>query len=206
MRKVSTITFWLSIVLLSIYFYWDNAIAYLYGYRSVNFGDSFSENRAWFVAHIAGASFSLFLGPLQFWKAIRTKWIRFHRVAGRLYVIGSMIAALSAMKLSLISECHGCRYPLFGLSVLFLLTTSLAWYAVITKNMEAHRQFVVRSYACALAFVFVRLYQLIPMDLYASLADPMLKRTVNEWIFSFLPLLTVEIVMVWIPSVKRRSV
>ncbi len=205
-KKILFIIFWTFLIVLSLYFYYDNAIAYLYGYRSERFGQTLFENQIWFIAHIIGATFSLFLGPIQFWKPVRKKYIRYHRLAGKFYIIGSLFAGISSLRLSLINDCIGCRYPLFILSILFLLSTSLAWFAIKQKNVTAHKQFMTRSYTCALAFVFVRLNQIIPLNfLYDIIEDTAIRRTVNEWIFSFVPIILVEIFMIWLPSVKRKK-
>ncbi len=205
-KKLLIILFWTTILVVSSYFYYDNAIAYLFGYRSERFGQTLFENQIWFILHIIGATFSLFLGPLQFWGTIRKKYINYHRFAGKLYIVGSLVAGVSALRLSLINDCLGCRYSLALLSILFLLTTSLAWYSIKTKNLIAHKQFMTRSYTCALAFVFVRLNQIVPLDfLYSSINDPEIYRTVNEWMFTFVPIITVEIFMIWIPSVKQMK-
>lgn len=195
--------FWTALIVLSAAFYFENAVVYLFGYRNARF----AGNEFWFIAHILGAACSLFLGPIQFWKSIRTKYIRYHRLAGKIYIFGSLIAGVAALRLSLIFGCVGCRFSLFPLSILFILTTALAWYAITQKNITAHKQFMVRSYTCALAFVFVRLYQVIPMEfLFGVIDDPTVKRVVIEWMFSILPLIIVEIVMIWMPSVKTVSI
>lgn len=205
-RKIYFIIFWTLLIGVSLYFYYDNAIAYLFGYRSERFGETLFENQIWFVAHIVGATFSLFLGPVQFWKIFRNKYMGYHRFAGKLYIIGSLIAGISSLRLSLINDCVGCRYSLFILSVLFLLSTYLAWYAIKQRNITAHKQFMVRSYVCALAFVFVRLNQIIPLNfLFDAIEDPAIRRTVNEWMFSFAPIILAEIFMVWLPSVRRNK-
>ncbi|MBX2942086.1 MAG: DUF2306 domain-containing protein [Cyclobacteriaceae bacterium] len=195
--------FWAILILLSAAFYFENAVVYLFGYRNARF----AGNEFWFVAHILGATCSLFLGPIQFWKSIRTKYIRYHRLAGKIYIIGSLIAGVAALRLSLIFGCVGCRFSLFPLSILFILTTSLAWYAITQKNITAHKQFMVRSYTCALAFVFARLYQVIPMEfIFGIIDDPTVKRVVIEWMFSILPLIIVEIAIIWIPSIQTAPI
>ncbi len=194
-------------IVLSAYFYSENAIAYFFGYRNPRFGETLFQNQFWFVAHIAGATCSLFLGPIQFWKTVRTKYIRFHRLAGKIYIIGSLVAAVCAFRLALIFDCIGCRYSLIPLSILLFITTALAWYAIRQKNITAHKQFMVRSYVCALAFVFVRLYQVLPLDfIFQPITDDTVYAVVIEWTFSILPLILVEIVMVWIPSIRSNNV
>jgi uncharacterized membrane protein len=205
-RRLFLTIFWSVTILISIYFYYDSVIDYFFGYRNERFGLTLFENQIWFVAHMMGATFSLFLGPFQFLEYLRKKYVRFHRVAGKFYIIGSLVAGVSALRLALIFDCIGCRYSLLLLSILFLLTTSLAWLAIKRKNIIAHKQFMIRSYTCAMAFVFVRLNQLLPLDfLYSSINDEMLKRTVNEWLFSLLPIIIVEVVMIWIPTVSQSK-
>lgn len=198
-KQVIIAILWTLLIILSIGFYSENAIVYLFGYRN----DRFAGNEFWFVAHILGATCSLFLGPVQFWKSIRTKYIRYHRLAGKIYIIGTLIAGVAALRLALIFSCVGCRFSLIPLSILLIFTTSLAWYTIKQKKIIAHKQFMVRSSTCALAFVFVRLYQVVPMDsVFGVIEDAAVKSVVIEWMFSMLPLIIVEIFMIWIPSLK----
>ncbi len=203
-KKIGQILFWAAIVLFSAYFYYTDAIPYLFGYRSDRFGNTFFHYQFWFVAHIVGATCSLFLGPIQFAKSLRIKYIKSHRMAGKIYVFGSLLAGVAAIPISLNYDCIACRYSLVILAVLFLLTTALAWYAILQRNIVAHQQFMVRSYTCALAFVFVRLHSVLPLGfLFTVIDDPGTRRILKEAIFSFMPLLIVEIVMMWIPSLRK---
>lgn len=199
-NRILVFIFWTVLILLSAGFYFENAVVYLFGYRNPRFDD----NQFWFVAHILGATCSLFLGPIQFWKSFRTKYLKFHRLFGKIYIIGTLIAAVSAFRLALVFDCVGCRFSLIPLSLLLFTTTALAWYAIKQRKIMAHKQFMVRSYTCALAFVFVRLYQVIPMDFaFGVIDDRNVKGVVIEWMFSILPLILVEIAMIWIPSIKH---
>ncbi len=201
--KVLIAVFWIALILVSIHFYLDNAVAYFFGYRSDRFGDSLLNNQFWFVVHMAGGTLSLFLGPIQFWTYFRNRFIKFHRILGRVYIGGSLVAGLSALRLSLINDCHACRYSLLLLSVLLLFFTSAAYYSIRKYNIEAHKRFMIRSYVCALAFVFVRLPQLLPMDfLFGMLESPEERRIVGEWVFSLVPLFAVESWITWIPSLR----
>lgn len=202
LNKLLLFTFWTVLILLSAGFYFENAVVYLFGYRNPRFDD----NQFWFVVHILGATCSLFLGPIQFWKSIRIKYLKFHRLSGKIYIIGTLIAAVSAFRLALVFDCVGCRFSLIPLSLLLFTTTTLAWYAIKQRNIISHKQFMVRSYTCALAFVFVRLYQVIPMDsLFGIIEDQGVRVVVVEWMFSFLPIILVEIFMIWIPSLQQKK-
>ena len=63
---------------------------------------------------------------------------------------------------------------------------------------------MVRSYICILSFVAVRIGGIIPLDfLFGQIEDPTFDRTVNEYFFSFVPIICGEIFMIWIPTLKN---
>lgn len=190
---------WMLIILLSIYFFADNVLAYFYGYRS----EGFNISPIWTSAHMIGGTLSLLLGPFQFWKWLRLRQVAVHRLLGKVYIIGTLLAGLSALRLSLISYCVSCRISLFILAVLVLFTTAAAWWCIKNKNVEAHRQFMVRSYICVLAFVLVRVDSILPLSfMFGTIEDPLFSRTVQEYFFSFVPLIIGEIFLTWIPALK----
>jgi uncharacterized membrane protein len=192
--------------MLSVYFFTDNVFIYIEGYRSKIFGSTFFNNQFWVVSHLIGGTLALFLGPIQFWKPIRTKFLNFHRTSGKLYIIGALLTGFSAIRLSLISTCLPCRVSLFILAILVLFTTVAAWYCVKNKHLPAHKQFMVRSYVTVLSFVAVRLDGLYSMSfLFGDIADSTFNRTVNEYFFSFVPLLITEIIMTWFPALQPKK-
>lgn len=193
---------WAAIIGLSVYFFLENVAVYLTGFTS----SSYTQNPFWIVLHLIGGSLALLFGPVQFSTWIRNKNLTFHRLSGKLYILGAIIAGISALRLSLISSCEPCRVSLFILAVLVIITTISAWWAIKNKNLTAHRQFMVRSYICVFSFVAVRIGSLYPMDfLFGQIDDPTFDRTVNEYFFSFFPLIVGEIGMVWWPTLQEIS-
>jgi len=190
---------WTIIIGLSIYFFLENVAVYLTGFKS----KPFINNPFWVGLHLIGGTLALSFGPIQFSKWIRSKYLTFHRLSGNIYIIGAFIAGLSALRLSLISSCTPCRVSLFILAVLVIATTFSAWWAIKNKNVTAHRQFMVRSYICVFSFVAVRVGELFPLDfLFGQIDNPTFDRTVNEYFFSFVPLIIGEIFMIWLPTLK----
>ncbi len=197
---------WTLIIVLSVYFFLDNVIAYFYGYRSALFGDTILNNQLWVVMHMVGGTFTLLLGPAQFWSFIRNRFVKFHRVAGKIYMLGIALIGLSAGRLSLISTCVPCRVSLFLLTVFAVVSTFFAWKAIKTRNIKIHRQMMVRSYICVLAFVLVRVNDVLPLDfIFGKIDDPVYTRVVQEYFWSFVPLILAEIWMTWIPAVYGRK-
>lgn len=198
-ERILTFISWTIIFGLSIYFFVDNVAVYFNGFRS----KSFLINPFWVGLHLIGGTLALLFGPVQFSKWLRTKYLTFHKLTGKIYIIGAFIAGLSALRLSLISTCEPCRVSLFILAVLVIVTTFSAWWSVKNRNVTAHRQFMVRSYICVFSFVAVRIGGLFPLDfLFGQIDDPIFDRTVNEYFFSFVPLIVGEIFMIWLPTLK----
>ncbi len=202
-RKVFWFIFWITIIGFSVYFYVITILDYRGGYVPENFKRGFFDSKIWFIGHIAGASAALLLGPLQFWKNFRTKYMKYHRIAGKIFIIGSLIAAVCAFRINLMYDCKPCRVSLGILSVIWLACTAAAWWAIKNKNIKAHRQFMVRSYTAALAFVFIRLFPLLGYKAIFPFLDTTIeRRTTAEWLCWVIPFLIIEVYMVWWPQLK----
>jgi len=201
-RNISLFLFWALILFLSVYFFLTNVAIYFTGFRSKVFGDAFFHNQVWVVIHLVGGTLALFLGPLQFWKYFRNRYLHVHRFTGKVYMFGVFLVGLSALRLSLISFCHPCRVSLFILASLALLSTAFAWKAIKAKKVELHRQFMIRSFVCVFSFVAVRIDDIAALDFFfGTTEDPTFRRVINEYFFSFVPLIVAEICMVWFPSI-----
>ena len=204
-NRVLWILFWAIIIGLSLYFYVETFLAYFGGFVPENFKKGFFESKIWFIGHIAGASASLLLGPLQFWNRIRTRYMKYHRVAGKIFIVGSLIAAVCAFRINLMYDCKPCRISLGILSIIWLFSTAAAWWAIKNKNIKAHRQFMVRSYTAALAFVFIRLFAIIGYQKLFPFLDTLTDRRVTaEWLCWVVPFIIIETYMVLWPSLKAR--
>lgn len=197
---------WTLLIAASVYFFITNVAVYFTGFRSKVFGETLFHNQGWVVMHLLGGTLALFLGPLQFWKSFRNKYLHMHRLLGKVYMVGVGLVGLSALRLSLISFCEPCRISLFILAVLALLSTYFAWKSVKAKNIPVHRQFMIRSFICVFSFVAVRIDDVFPLDFFFGVVeDKTFRRVVNEYFFSFVPLLVGEIFMVWLPAVSQGS-
>jgi uncharacterized membrane protein len=209
-KKIFWLLFWLVIIGFSLFFYVRTFVDYANGMIPENFKLGFWESKIWFIGHIAGASASLLLGPLQFWKNFRAKYMRYHRIAGKIFIIGSLIAAVCAFRIGLMYECKPCRISLGILAIVWFFCTAAAWWAVKNKNIKAHRQFMTRSYTAALAFVFIRIFSLIGYDnLFTFLDTYQDRRTTGEWLCWVIPFLIIEFYMIWWPSLaihKKQTV
>lgn len=84
--------------------------------------------------------------------------------------------------------------------------TTCAWIAIKKGNVVAHRLFMIRSYGLALVFVFLRLVGDLPQHkLFYFIDSPELRDTTLEWVSWVIPLLTIEIIFAWIPSLRQSK-
>ena len=202
-KKSFSLISWLLIISLSVYFFLEDVFPYVTGYRSKTFGDSFFNNQLWVSMHLVGGTMSLVTGPTQFWPWFRNRFMKTHRLAGKIYMVGIALIGISALRLAPVSRCVPCRISMTLLVIIAILATWFAWRAIKTRNIKVHRQMMVRSYICVAAFVMVRVDYILPLDfLFGNIEDKTFRRVVNEYFFSFVPLIVAEIIMVWWPSIS----
>ena len=196
-----TILFWIIILCVSLFFYFGDVPKYFGG----NIGARKETERWWLIVHFTGAACTLVLGPLQFWPYFRNHFRKWHRLAGKFYIGGSLISA--SMVFYLLSN-----YPLPGsvpslglLAVIWIFTTIAAFWFAIKKNFKLHKQFMIRSYVCGLAFVFIRVLPILNsyIGIFDFIKDEEMQGTVYEWICWVYPLMITEFILVWWPSVSK---
>jgi hypothetical protein len=100
------------------------------------------------------------LGVFQLSKWLRSRYLKWHRNAGKVYVfVVLLLTAPSGFVMSLYA--NGGWLPGLGfalLALLWWLFTFKGYRHALTKNWDAHRAFMLRSYALAFSAVTLRLY------------------------------------------------
>lgn len=107
------------------------------------------------IVHIVSGGLYAVLGALQFPTAIRLRWPRWHRVAGWVLVLCGLLAALSALWMTLFYPRQtGTGELLYLLRLLFgsvmVASFPLGIAAVIRGDVKVHRAWLVRGYAIGL--------------------------------------------------------
>ncbi|MBK6643650.1 MAG: DUF2306 domain-containing protein [Bacteroidetes bacterium] len=198
-RKLLSKIFWVAIIILSAY----------YLYRGIKFRfltDGNLETKAfWYYLHLATAIAPLALGPLQFWTWLRINHTALHRTLGKIYIIGALIGGITAFYLGLTIDLEGSIVSLLLLSTTWIFMTISAWITIKRRNIAAHRLFMIRSYGLGLVFVFLRLIGDIPQDkLFFFIDSPEIRDATLEWMSWVIPLLLIELIFSWIPSIKKK--
>jgi uncharacterized membrane protein len=203
-KKTLSKAFWISIIFLSAYYLYR---AILFRFYKEGIGQTFWDKQFFFVFHITSAIVPLTLGPLQFWNWFRNRYTNWHRILGKIYIIGSLLGGVSALVLGVLQTYQGSIVPVVILSILWLFMTISAWITIKNKNIKAHRLFMIRSYTLALTFIWLRLFGdlVYKYNFLFFINNSDIKDTTHEWISDFIPLLLVELFISWIPSMRYKK-
>jgi hypothetical protein len=117
--------------------------------------------RMWLLPHGLAAACALFLGPFQFSERLRRKYLTLHKSFGYLYIAGCYIGAPLGIYIQRFEEKLGTYSHSFTIATvmdaaLWMFATTMALIMIRTKRMQQHRQWMIRSFACALIFLEVR--------------------------------------------------
>jgi hypothetical protein len=113
------------------------------------------------LPHGLAAALALFLGPFQFSERLRRKYITLHKTCGYLYIAGCYIGAPLGLYIQWFEEKLGTYSHSFTIATvmdaaIWIFATTMALIMIRTKRMQQHRQWMIRSFACALIFLEVR--------------------------------------------------
>jgi uncharacterized membrane protein len=167
----------------------------------------------WLLPHGFAAALPLFLGPLQFSDRFRRRFLRWHRLIGRIYVCGVAVGVPFGVLIEYIKYRHGIG-PLrlligtIGFGSLFLLTTGMAFLMARRRNIQAHRKWMTRSYAIALVFLEVRCVDQFAWlgKLTEGLSTLLETHFVSDlWMYIAFSLVVAELILLSEKSFKNRS-
>jgi uncharacterized membrane protein len=189
------------------------SLSVYYLYRALNYrfhapdrlGPTLFDKQLWYFSHLAFAIPVLFGAPLQFITELRQRAPRLHRVIGKAYVIGACGAALLAFYLgAIVGEYEGSILSIALTAALWLFFTLAAWRMAVAKNFPAHRAFMIRSYTMTLVLVWLRIMDDFQDYLFFYVSNVDLRDATREWASWVIPLLVVELWLVWLPQLRSR--
>lgn len=195
-RRVSAprAVWWVAVVALAGYFVATKAPHYFLRFDAESYGP-FWAYAGLLVAHITSGIAALFLGPLQFWTALRRRYARLHRWTGRGYVAAIAVGAVMAAVMLTRTEAAGWVYRLglAGLTLAWAGTTAIALLAIRRGNVTQHREWMVRSYVVTFGFVTFRVvFDTLRAQGFGTSQD---RAAVSAWICWALPLLVTEFIL-----------
>jgi len=114
----------------------------------------------WLYVHVFTGGLSLVTGAFQFWKWLRVKHPRIHRITGRVYlflgVFPSTISGLIVAQGTVAGLTGQMGFSL--LSIMWLITGIMALRTILKRDIQHHREWMIRNYALTFAAVTLRIW------------------------------------------------
>jgi hypothetical protein len=112
--------------------------------------------------HVVSVAAWMALAPWQFVRRIRSRWLDYHRWAGRTLVALGLVVGGSALFMGWVAPIVGWpeRIIIGFYGVLFVVALSRGFLAIRARQPKVHREWMIRAFALTLAVVTVRLIEL----------------------------------------------
>ena len=115
--------------------------------------------RPWLDVHVVGAATALLIGPFQFLPGLRARHRWLHRWTGRTYVVACLVGGVGGLVMAAGSTAGPIATAGFGgLGVMWIIANIQGWRLAMARRFDAHRSWMIRSFALTLAAVTLRLY------------------------------------------------
>jgi uncharacterized membrane protein len=148
-------------------------------------------DRRLLIPHSLSGTLALLIGPLQFSTRFRQRHLTVHRVLGRVYVVCVFVGSFTGIALA------AGRPGFPGTSMqaaAWMVCTTAAFITARNRQIVAHRQWMMRSYAVTFTFVSSRVLNLWP-TYWSHLGDVL--AAVGVIAFTLASLLIVELGLSW---------
>ncbi|HWD89813.1 MAG TPA: DUF2306 domain-containing protein [Mucilaginibacter sp.] len=121
--------------------------------------DIFRRNPVLTLIHIIPAFIFIVLGPFQFSRGIHKRFPLWHRRSGRVFFVCGAIVGITALVMSFAMPAIGglnqaAATTFFG--VFFCLALFKAYRHILKREIELHREWMIRAYSIGLAVATIR--------------------------------------------------
>ncbi|MGH8136798.1 MAG: DUF2306 domain-containing protein [Steroidobacteraceae bacterium] len=128
-------------------------------YSFSTYTDYYWPRRGGLIPHIAGGFIAITTGLAQLWLGSTNRTGALHRALGKVYAAGVLVGSAGAFYMALTIPAKDVVYAtgLFGLATAWVLITGMALVSIYRRNIQQHREWMLRSYTVTFAFVTFRL-------------------------------------------------
>ena len=130
--------------------------------------DAIKSNQIWqisFYIHILLGGMALLTGWSQFLTKFRNNNLKFHRLLGKIYIICVILSGTAGLYIAIFATGGiVAQLGFAGLAISWLYTTTNAYSSIRRKDIDAHKKWMIRSYALTFAAVTLRIW--LPMFQY----------------------------------------
>jgi uncharacterized membrane protein len=108
--------------------------------------------------HIIPGALFMVLGPLQFARRIRARYLQFHRWSGRVFVVSSVVIGVTALMMGIVMPIGGANETAATtfFSLIFLFAVVKAFVEIRHGRVRQHREWMLRAFAVGLAIATIR--------------------------------------------------
>ena len=184
---------WAGVAALAAYFFFTSIPNYFH-YDPAHY-EYYWPKRWWLIAHIGGGSVALTTGLFQFSTTLRKRFVKAHRWMGRLYLIGVLVGSIGAVYMGIwVSPLKAFGISLEFLALAWIVTSGMAYLAVMRRQFAVHREWMIRSYVVTFGFVLFRLGS--RNHVFGGLGRDV-QPVVLAWMCWAVPLLFTDVVLNW---------
>ena len=191
---------WLSLGLITLFVFITSEVLLVTDYPMYHaYRLQVIADRQLLIPHTLCGVFALLAGPLQFSSRFRQRYLKFHRVLGRIYVVSVFVGSFTGIALA------AGRPGLPGTSMqaaAWVVCTTAAFLTARNRQIVQHRQWMARSYAVTFTFVSSRVLNLWPRY-WSHLGDTF--AAVGVIAFTLASLLVVDLGLNWRELTTRRA-
>ncbi len=130
---------------------------------------NFVVRHDWLIAHALFSSIALLAGPWQFLPSLRRRSLTAHRWLGQVYCVAVALGWVSSLPIA--SHAQTGKVASAGFLMLgaaWIGTTAAGYFKIRQHQIQAHRRWMIRSYALAAAAITLRIY--LPICLVSGVA------------------------------------
>ena len=137
---------------------------------------------------------ALLTGPWQFWTGFRARYARLHRWTGRIFLSAVAVGSVGAFRMAT-GTTFGWAFgfALAALATAWVTTAAMAYYAILKRRFQIHKEWMVRAYVVTFAFVTFRV--LNDYGPSSQLQPGNDKAITIAWASWVLPLLVTEVIL-----------
>ncbi len=165
LKKISITVFWLTFFGFFLYKLIPKN-KYLTDGTYKHWGSNTAFDNSIFALHIFAGIVVYCTAIFQFTPAIRNKYLSFHRVTDKLYILASLICITTLYIMIPRTWCIGCRPSQLTVTSLWLLFITLAFYFIKQRKIVQHKRMMISSFICAAYFVTIRVIDAFAMGVF----------------------------------------
>ncbi len=181
-----------AVALIAVWFIYAFALRYLVP-SDATFG-IYEPRRDWLIAHVAGGTAALLIGPAQFRLALNGNYAVWRRILGIVYAISVGVSSTAAIYLAFNTD-FGWVFGIgmTALALVWITTTGFAVTAICRRLTQQHEEWMIRSYVVTFAFVIFR--TIVDVLELAGIGTMTERLTVASWLCWSVPLLITESIL-----------